>query len=358
MLALLGCGSEEQDVELIESFADANSVIEVGYENIEDMEVYDGEITLYMSALSFDHRGRFEEYHVSLGDSVRAGDIIATTINEYEDDIRDLRKDIVLAETEYTNAVTNYELQLATNGWRVGEYRTAIEHMNPDMDGFNAVCVRFEMLMAEGRKIDMEKQQYIARQTLVIEHMKSRLGRMIKKSESNTICAPCDGQITYLAGLKMGDNVSAADTPVMMTKDNNPLIKTNYMNKSNLESKSRIYAYKDGKEYALSMMNYPEGDYEYRSSHGEMVNSLFTVDNPDESIQVGDSVKVIMDKDTRNNVLAVPVNCLVYDGSEVYVYKQENNDRKLTLVRVGLKDRTYAEILEGLQAGDYVYADN
>lgn len=357
-LVITGCDGDITDVELIESFADASAVIEVGYEDIEDMEVYDGEITLYMNALSFPQKGRFEEYRVSLGDSVKAGDVIATTIDEYEDSIRDLRKDIVLAETEYNNAVTNYDLQLATNSWRVGEYRSAIEFMEPTMPGFDAVCIRFEMMMAQGRRIDLEKQQYIARQTANIEYMKSKLNRMINKSKSNAIYAPCDGKITYLAALKMGDNISAADSPVMMTQNDIPIIKTSYQNKANLENKLRIYAYKDGKEYNLSIFDYPEGDYEYRSSHGEKVNSLFTVDVPDEGIRIGDSLKVIMDIDKRNNVLAVPVNCLVYNGSEIYVYKLENNERKLTPVRIGLKDKTYAEILEGLQAGDYVYADN
>ena len=358
-ILLTGCGKEVyEDVPLIEGTTDMPSVVKVCYEDIEDMEVKEAETVNYTSVLKYDNEGKFEEYHVKVGDYVQAGTLIASTINEQEDEIRELKKQIAAAQSDYNNTIITYDLQLDTNAWRAGEQLDLIEVLDEESEYFRTVCVNYELQCAEGERISMQKNQYIRTQTATINYLKEKLARAEKKSESNNIYAKEAGTILYLEDIKRGDAVGSSNYPVLMSCQGELLIQTDYMQKAAIDEMEQVYAYKDNKRYELTYYPYKDNDYENRSAHGEKVYTYFTVNNPDESIRLGDTCVVILDKATRDNVLVVPVNSLVYDRGECFVYKYEDEKRILTEVQIGLKDKTYAEVLSGLEEGDYVYVSN
>ena len=197
LLMTVGCGQAEvADVPLIEAGADSPGVVEVVYGDVYDSDRYEAQAGPYMKVLQFAGEGKFEEYKVSLGDEVTTGQVLATTVNEYADEIKELKKEIALMETEYNNAVTNYDLQLATNEWRVGELRVRVEGMDEDDPGFDAACISFEMMMADGERIELNREQYIERSELELSYKKERLEKLTEKSEGNIITAPCNGVVT------------------------------------------------------------------------------------------------------------------------------------------------------------------
>lgn len=359
MILLTGCGKEAyEDVPLIEDSTDMPAVVRVTYEDIEDMDVKGAEMVNYTSVLKYETDGKFEEYHVKVGDHVEAGTLIASTINEREDEIRELKKQIFAAETAYNNTIATFDLQLDTNLWRAGEQSDLIEVLDEESDYFRTVCVNYELQCAEGERIQMRKNQYIRTQTATLNYLREKLSRAQKKSQSNNIVAPTSGTILYLEDVKRGDSVGSNNYAVLMSQGNEILIQTDYVQKAAIDEMERVYACKDNKQYELTYYPYKDNDYENRSAHGEHVYAYFKVNNPDESIRLGDTCVVIFDKATRSNVLTVPINAIVYDQGESYVYKFEDNKRSLTKVEVGLKDKTYAEILSGLKEGDYVYVSN
>ena len=158
----MGCATPQEEVreekELVESTTDKPRLVTATVGNIEKAEYYVGEINPHMQVLQFPRRGTFLEYKVMLGDSVQAGQVVAVTKPECEQEIENLKEQLDALRTDYHNQVTNYELRMATNRWQVGQHRSMIEAMSPDMRGFDDICISFELLMAEGGKIEVESK--------------------------------------------------------------------------------------------------------------------------------------------------------------------------------------------------------
>ena len=359
---LAGCGKEKTDqqgnIKLIESSTDVPQLIKVTYGDVEEITMYDGEINPYMQIIQFPEEGSFEEYRVLLGDQVKKGQIIATTENKYEEDIKKLNKKILELETEYSNTVTNYTLQIQTNDWKVGQRREWIENMNPEMEGFNDICIDFELKIANGEKLKVQKKQYMESAEKELEYQKQKLTTLQEKEEKNVIVAPCNGTITYLADFKMGDNVNTKSYPVAIADLDKYYIQCEYIAQQEVEEKPRIYAIKDGKEFELTYHPYDEREFQEKSAKGEGIYSFFEIKNPDSSIQFGDTAIVIGVKEQRKNVLTIPTICIRRDGIKCFVYEQVDGEKISTDIEIGASDKINTEIISGLEEGDFIYASN
>lgn len=360
-ITLGGCKQESvntQEPPLIEAAADNPQLIEVDYGDVSNMTVYAGEINPYMQILQFPDAGNFEEYQVTLGDEVKKGQVIATTESKYSEEIKQQKKDISKLETEYSNTITNYTLQKQTNAWKVGQRREWIENMDSSMPGFNEICIDFELLMSQGCKIDMMKDQYEETTLKELEYQKEKLQTLEEKESANVIVAPCDGVVTWLADLKIGDEIGTKSYPVAIADLSTRYIQCDYIAPQDIEEKKRIYAIKDGKEYELTYHPYDEHELQEKSAKGEGIYTFFEFNSPDDAIQFGDTAVVIAVKEERKNVLTIPTLCLKRDGDRCFVYIQDNGERKAVDVTIGVSDKINTEILEGLKKGDYIYASN
>lgn len=357
-----GCGQEtleepEQKV-LVEASTDIPQLAEATAGDIEDCDYYDGEINPYMQVLQFPRKGTFSEFRVALGDSVKAGQVIATTQPEYEEEIEELEEHIEELKTDYSNTVTSYDLELETNAWRAGQMREMIENMDSEMDGFDDICISFELILSEGEKIEVEKRQYIEKTEKEITFQEEKLSRLAEKNTSNVIAAPEDGIIAYLADLKVGDEVSVNSYPVVLADDTTCLVQCEYIPETEIEEMERFYAIKDGKQYELIYHPYEDGEFERKNAKEEGVYTFFEVEGADESIEFGEDIKVVMVKESRENVLRVPANCIHRDGENCFVYRYEDGKRKTVSVEIGISDGLHTEILSGIQKGDKIYVSN
>ncbi|MBP2657142.1 MAG: Multidrug resistance efflux pump-like protein [Firmicutes bacterium] len=102
---------------------------------------------------------------------------------------------------------------------------------------------------------------------------------------------------------------------------------------------------------------YPQA-YEKTSALGVEQRRVRVIANLErrENLQSGYEVKVTVDTQSRDNVLLVPREAIVLNPQGEYevwiVNKQQQVESRK--VKVGLKNRVYAEICDGLQAGDTV----
>jgi macrolide-specific efflux system membrane fusion protein len=60
----------------------------------------------------------------------------------------------------------------------------------------------------------------------------------------------------------------------------------------------------------------------------------------------------------RENVLSLPNKAIRRDGTSRYVYILEDNHPQKRMVKVGLKDKYYSEIIEGLEMNDKIVMNN
>ncbi len=363
LILVPGCTASKQEAtapqkELVEATTDLPQLVTVAVGSISKSEYYDGEINPSMQVLQFPRRGTFLEYRALLGDTVEKGQVVAVTQPEYEQQIEDLTEKIENLRTDYNNAVTNYDNELYTNAWRAGQFREIIEMMDPEMDGFDDVCISFELLLSEGEKIKVQKRQYIEKAEKEIAFQEEKLARLQAKNESNIITAPESGTITYLADLKVGDNVGVNSYPIVLADTDKILVQCEYINESKMERMEFSYAVKDGKRYELQYVPYEDGEYERKNAKGEGVYTFFEVLNADDSIQFGEDIKVVTVEEHRENILVIPTECIHRKDGKPFVYLDNNGNKESVFIEIGIEDDFNTEVLSGLQEGDKIYASN
>ena len=349
---------EETEKVLVESATDMPQLAEVIVGDIENSEYYDAEINPYMQVLQFPREGTFLEFRVYLGDVVSNGQVIAVTQPEYEEEIEELEEKINSLQTEYANEVTNFDLKLKTNAWQAGQMREIVENMDSEMTGFDDVCVSFELLLSEGEKLKVEQRQYIEKAEKEIAFQEAKLERMLGKNESNIITAPMDGVITYLADLKVGDAVSVNTYPVALADTSIPLVQCEYITETEINEMEKMYAIKDGEIYELIYHPYEEGEFERKNAKGEGVYTFFEGIEESDARSFGEDIKVVMVKESRENVLMIPSNCIRRDGAACFVYRYKDGNREAVSVEIGISDELYTEVLSGIQEGDKIYVSN
>ncbi len=360
---IAGCTSKQQEAampskELVEATTDLPQLVTVSVGEINKSEYYDGEINPSMQVLQFPRRGTFLEYRTLLGDVVQEGQVIAVTQPECEQQIEDLTEIIENLYTDYNNHVTNYDMELKTNAWKAGQLREIIEMMNSDMDGFDDICISFELILSEGEKIEVQKRQYIEKAEKEIAFQEEKLARLQAKNESNIIKAPRAGTITYLADLKVGDSIGVNTYPIVLADVEKCLVQCEYINESKMERMAFCYAVKDGKRYELKYIPYGDGEYERKNAKGEGVYTFFEVVNADEIIRFGEDIKVVTVEEYRENVLVIPTDCIHYKEGKPFVYLDHDGNKEAMFIEVGIADDFHTEVVSGLQEGDRIYASN
>lgn len=363
LVLVSGCEDSAQETvtpqkELVEATTDLPQLVTVAVGNISKSEYYDGEINPSMQVLQFPRRGTFLEYRVLLGDTVQKGQVVAVTQPEYEQQMEDLTEKIESLRTDYNNNVTNYDMELETNAWRAGQLREVIEMMDPDMDGFDDICISFELILSEGEKIKVQKRQYIEKAEKEIAFQESKLARMQAKNGSNVIKAPEEGTITYLADLKVGDSVGVNTYPIVLADTGKILVQCEYINESKMERMEFSYAVKNGKRYELQYVPYEDGEYERKNAKGEGVYTFFEVVNADENIRFGEDIKVVTVEEYRENVLVIPSDCIHRKDGKPFVYLDNNGNKESVFIEIGIADDFNTEVLLGLREGDRIYASN
>lgn len=79
-----------------------------------------------------------------------------------------------------------------------------------------------------------------------------------------------------------------------------------------------------------------------------------TIEDGDKSFIVGTDVDISIITDTQENALVVPVEAIIIDGSDVYVYayNQEKSIAEKKKVTLGISNDTYYQVLSGVSEGD------
>lgn len=350
--------TEASQKELVEATTDLPQLIAVTIGEISKSEYYDGEVNPSMQVLQFPRRGTFLEYRVLLGDVVEKGQVIAVTQPEYEDQIEDLQQKIEDMRTDYNNTVTNYDMEIKTHKWKTEQIEEIMLSMSPDMGGFDEVSTSFELMIMEGMKKEVQKEQYIVKAEKEIAFQEEKLARLQAKNGSNIITAPAGGTITYLADLKVGDSVGVNSYPIVLADTDKCLVQCEYINESKMERMEFSYAVKDGKRYELQYVPYEDGEYERKNAKGEGVYTFFEVVNADESIQFGEDIKVVTVEEYRDNVLVIPTDCIHRKDGKPFVYLDNDGNKEAVFIEIGIADDFNTEVLSGLQEGDKIYASN
>jgi len=79
-----------------------------------------------------------------------------------------------------------------------------------------------------------------------------------------------------------------------------------------------------------------------------------TVPNPDHKLVHGMFARLDIPVETHENVVSLPLSAVSWEADKQYVYKVENGKITHAPIKIGIRNSTFVEVLEGVSSGDLI----
>lgn len=313
--------------------------------DIYDLTVYSGEIVPYVEELSFTTDGHLGEMKVTLGDTVKKGQVLASLEAEsiYEA-IEELTE-----ELEYIRTMGEYDDRQKELDIAIAEEELVMLREN------GASQERREAKEKELKKLELELEQAQELRNLEIGYKTEQLDKLEKQAHGIQIKAPFAGRVVYIADIKEGDAVNGYKTVLCIADEQRLSISADMIARRDIEEADRVYARIMDQDYKVTYIPYGDQEYISRVLSGETLRSRFAIDQNTEGLESGQFAAILLMTSYRENALSVPVNAVYRDEKGRYVYKVVDGQRLRCDVSIGVVTEMDAEITNGLQEGDIVY---
>ncbi len=268
-----------------------------------------------------DQGGTISEFYVRVGDEVKKGDKIC------EIDTTDIDYQIQLKELDRKRAYLNTEV-LYENGCTQAEYDRA----------------------------------YVDVQLLDIE-----LEKLYEQRDGSVLTAPCDGIISQLADVRVGDTASSGQTiaTIMQTNKLYIDIKPNDLTLFPMGQKLQIRI--NDELYDGEVFMTPDELVEYRKEESESHDKLeeggidydaetiyvrFSDKAPEDAVgQLADTILVL---DRVEDAVVISNNLIKTVDGEKIVYVLKDGEKTAVPIEIGLQTGSQSEIISGLSEGDEI----
>lgn len=315
-------------------------------EGLTKTALYHAAVVPYMETLAFPREGVISQFHVVLGQEVKAGDALVTLVHEDEEkQLSSLMDEMAGIEEDAHYAQELYAIDMAI---LEAELRMLQRQHVPD-----------EKAMAL-KRLDMEERQLNAALEAELRAMKLlQLGKkaaaLEEKLSQHTLYAPFDGRVAHLAEITNG-SYAASGTPLVFLADDARLsIRCAFIPGAELAAAHDMYALIGEKRYAIDPVNLDPNQYVAPISNGESASTAFSIRQMDDGIACGQYAAVCVALRHVDDALVIPANALYTEGLTRYVYVDEEGQRVRRVVETGLTNDVMTEITQGLKEGEVVY---
>lgn len=363
VLALGGCGGEPQNAreETVKSVTvnplQQVQTVQVGLGDVKKRDIYEGIISPYVEELCFPQDGLFLEYRVELGDSVRRGDTLAVTdVSAYREQAQALQEQIDDLTERYVYELATRDNSLQICELELEETYKLIELTEYMKDNYTQLCITAGNLVSRMERLELEKKHLTESYELELPYLQEQLADCQKKMRSNVIKAPFDGTVAELQPAVSGSRISKETPMVVLADTTRYLAVGDYVLRRDAEKAERIYVFMDGEEYEAQYIPMDQKVYSALMAKQLTPHSSFEL-NPPEPLEYGHMVRIVVQKESRWQVLVVPGLAVQQEGSRRYCYRKGPQGREKVYLETGLYDGLNYEILSGLQEGDEVYID-
>jgi len=332
----------------------APTVVEVGRSDIEELVTAQGKLEpKEFVDVGAQVSGQLKKFHVEIGDNVKAGQLLA----EIDPKIYAARvradearlKVLGAARLEQEALVAQAERSLARNE-KLLKSRTIAEQAHEDAET--------ALKVAQAKLLSIEAQTDEARSTLDGDQL---------NLEYTKIYAPIDGTVV-LRGVREGQTLNASQSAPTILQ----LANLDTMTVKAQVAEADISRLKLGMPVYFRTLGSTDRRWDGTARQilpsPEVINDvvlynvLVDVDNRDRGLMTGMSTQMFFVLGQASNVPVVPVTALrkrlegedTAAGQAFEVHIPDGDQSKKTTVRVGLMNRTHAEIREGLKPGDRI----
>lgn len=362
-LTICGCGGETPDAqeEEVKSVSinplQQVQTVQVGLGDVKRRDIYDGIISPYVEELCFPENGIFLEYRVSLGDTVRRGDTLAVTdVSAYREQAESLQEQIDDLTRRYV-----YEIATRDNSLKICELELEETYKLIDLteymkDNYTQLCINAGNLVSRMDRLELEKKHLTESYELELPYLQEQLVDCQKKMRGNVIKAPFDGTVAELQPAVSGNRVSKETPMVVLADTTRYLAVGDYVTRRAAEKAERIYVFMNGEEYDAEYIPMDQKVYSALMAKQLTPYSSFEL-HPTEPLEYGHMVRIVVQQESRWQVLVVPGLAVQQEGARKYCYRKGPKGREKVYLETGLYDGLNYEVLSGLQEGDEVYID-
>lgn len=267
-------------------------------------------VSVYQQDVYYSSRGgRVKVINIKEGDQVKQGDILV------EIDTDSLEQDLAFQELSLKRAQLSYD-KLKSQAGADSSYDLELAKLN------------------------------VEESTLRLQNMKDQL-------EAAKLRAPIDGQVTYFAGMKVGDSVNTFQVIATIADPTN--LQVQY-------SGDRVPDFKLGAPVELtqvttkitgSVVATPD-EMPADANPNKKKSILINVDNMPEGTKMGITVTIKLVLEKKDNVLVIPKGLVNVFSGRTYVNVLDNGVREERDVETGISTATLVEIRKGLSEGELI----
>lgn len=330
-LFMSACGKKKEE-EIPELIEPVDSTSEMTYAEIRDVyEIisYETYVIPYMEELCFDTTGTVEEICVFYGEHVEAGQKLATLEDASSKQYEQLQNELsnMQEASAHANEIARLDIELAK---KRGED-----------------TARLELLLSQNEEMQALEESYLL----------DKLSQIQKDRGKRVMTAPFEGTVVSILNDGKGSSVSEI-TPVIVLADESRFYVTgDYISEKNFAKYDDCYALFDGKEYAITYEPYTAEELEKYVGATSDLKSRYRLEG-DTDLMLGQYGLVCLVWNERHNVLTLPKEAIYTEGSQSYVYVNEDGNREMRMITTGVEGAMYVEILDGIEEGACVYVKN
>ena len=351
MFILAACGGETEKQEapsLAEPVGVNLDTAKVLRGDLSSLQTYLGAMRASLTELYFDADGTVDEIYVAQGQYVEEGDLLIgldQTGNLAR--IEQLEKSV---QEKTQNGV--YEDQIADLNMQI---------LQLDLQGIQeregSGSQAYKMKSLEIEAAALEKSQKTELRDQEIAELNGEIETLRKKTEAQTLSAPHAGRVYYDDSIKNGTFVRALKT-VMTISDPEELkfVVPEAVDNRIVENGS-ARAWILGKEWELEYVPLTGDERLSYIKRNQIPPTFFNVKTPDKDheLYAGLSGALLGETWKLEDVLYVPVNALLKDGGQNYVYVIRDGTRTRKDVKTGYTNGVNTIITEGLEEGEIIY---
>lgn len=342
----IGTAAAENVPSLLEPAGVQMNAVEAYVGEISKIAAHTASVVAYMEEFCFEQEGVIDIMHVVPGQLVKAGDPLITLDTETEmKRIEALQKEIEQLEinSAYDDEIVEIDLKILNVQLR------ALLDASPR----DEKAIALKKLEMEEKQLDIELERSLREMTMM--QLRSELERLEAEVEKNVMYAPYDGRVMYMSSLlQSGSYVSAYSPLIYLADDSRLFVESEYISLTTLQNAHAVYAHIGDKRYELTPMPVDNKEYLSQVLAGETPMLQYTINNPDDSLSVGQYAVVCVETSYVADALIVPTNSLFTDTTR-YLYVMEDGVRVRRDVKTGVYTDWYTQITEGLEEGELVY---
>ncbi|MDR2081102.1 MAG: efflux RND transporter periplasmic adaptor subunit [Campylobacteraceae bacterium] len=299
--------------------------------------------------------GQIESIHVSIGDKVKKGDLIAKI------DSTSQKNELYVTEAKlesYKSQLKSSEVALKMAESRYNRSKMLLENDAISHQEFENIENEYEL--AKSKAIETDS---------LIKQTKISLETAKKNLDYTVISAPLDGTIVSLP-VKVGQTVNAMmDTPtiaqiadlssveILMEISEGDILKVkpNQIVRFSILSDSAVYE-TSVKSIDPALTTLTNNKYSGVTAANEAIYyyARAEVANPDERLRIGMTTQNFIEIEKRGNVLIVPLSAVYEKDGRKYVQILAGKYVQTKEITTGLSDDVFMEVRSGLAEGEEV----